>query len=145
MSTVVVDVSELRSFDSDCIKDLTAFLEKRLEGTVTAAKKEVTLEFEEGKEASRSCLRLLLRKFLHREDLKLDFRVISGGENAFILKLANNKNFEYASLGTRPAGTGTAVYRNISVIRLNSWGIIPIAWAIVSFCGAPGEGGSGHR
>jgi hypothetical protein len=86
MSTVVVDVSELRSFDSDCIKDLTAFLEKRLDGTVTAAKKEVTLEFEEGKEASRSCLRLLLRKFLHREDLKLDFRVISGGENAFILK-----------------------------------------------------------
>ena len=42
--------------------------------------------FEEGKEASRSCLRLLLRKFLHREDLKLDFRVISGGENSFVLK-----------------------------------------------------------
>jgi hypothetical protein len=86
MSTFVVDVSELRSFDSDCIKDLTDFLEKRLDGTVTAAKKEVTLEFEEGKEASRSCLRLLLRKFLHREDLKEDFRVISGGENAFIMK-----------------------------------------------------------
>jgi len=54
--------------------------------TVVLAKKEVTLEFEEGKEASRSCLRLLLRKFLHREDLKEDFRVISGGENVFIVK-----------------------------------------------------------
>jgi hypothetical protein len=86
MSSVVVDVSELQSFDGDCVKDLVEFLEKRLDGTVTVAKKEVTLEFEEGKEASRSCLRLLLRKFLHREDLKLDFRVISGGENAFIVK-----------------------------------------------------------
>ncbi len=86
MSTVVVDVSELRSFDDDCIKELTDFLEKRLDGTVVPAKKEVTLEFEEGKEASRSCLRLLLRKFLHRADLKEDFRVISGGENSFIIK-----------------------------------------------------------
>jgi hypothetical protein len=86
MSTVVVNVSELQSFDGESVKDLAEFLEKRLDGTVTVAKKEVTLEFEEGKEASRSCLRLLLRKFLHREDLKLDFRVISGGENAFIVK-----------------------------------------------------------
>jgi len=86
MSTVVVDVSELRSFDGESVKDLASFLEKRLDRTVVLAKKEVTLEFEEGKEASRSCLRLLLRKFLHRADLKEDFRVISGGENSFIIK-----------------------------------------------------------
>ena len=86
MSTVVIDVSELRSFDSDSVKDLTDFLEKRLDSTVVLAKKEVTLDFEEGKEASRSCLRLLLRKFLHREALKEDFRVITGGENLFVMK-----------------------------------------------------------
>ena len=86
MSTVVIDVSELRSFDSDSVKDLTDFLEKRLDSTVVLAKKEVTLDFEEGKEASRSCLRVLLRKFLHREALKEDFRVISGGENLFVMK-----------------------------------------------------------
>ena len=86
MSTVVVNVSELQSFDSESVKSLADFLEGRLEGTVVLAKKEVTLEFEEGKEASRSCLRLLLRKFLHRADLKEDFRVISGGENSFIIK-----------------------------------------------------------
>jgi len=86
MSTVVVDVSELRSFDGESVKALAAFLEGRLDGTVLLAKKEVTLEFEEGKEASRSCLRLLLRKFLHKEALKEDFRVISGGENSFIVK-----------------------------------------------------------
>ena len=86
MSTVVVDVSELQSFDGECVKDLADFLESRLDGTVVQAKNEVTLEFEEGKEASRSCLRLLLRKFLHRELLKEDFRVISGGENVFVMK-----------------------------------------------------------
>lgn len=86
MSSIVVEVSELQSYDGQSVKDLVSFLEKRLDGTVSVAKKEVTLEFEEGKEASRSCLRLLLRKFLHRADLKEDFRVISGGENIFIMK-----------------------------------------------------------
>jgi len=86
MSSTVVDVSELQSFDSESVKALGNFLEKRLDGTVTVAKKEVTLNFEDGKEASRSCLRVLLRKFLHKEDLKEDFRVISGGENSFVLK-----------------------------------------------------------
>ena len=86
MSSTVVDVSELHNFDDDCVKDLEDFLKSKLDGTVTVSKKEVTLEFEEGKEASRSCLRLLLRKFLHKEALREDFRVISGGENVFILK-----------------------------------------------------------
>ncbi len=86
MSSIVIDVSELRSYDGESVKALADFLEGRLEGTVTLAKKEVTLAFEEGKEASRSCLRLLLRKFLHRADLKEDFRVISGGENVFTIK-----------------------------------------------------------
>ncbi len=86
MSTVVIDVSELRSFDGESVKSLATFFESRLDGAVVLAKKEVTLEFEEGKKASRSCLRLLLRKFLHREELKEDFRVISGGENLFVMK-----------------------------------------------------------
>jgi hypothetical protein len=86
MSTVVVNVSELQSFDDECVKLLADFLGGRLDASVVAAKNEVTMEFEEGKEASRSRLRLLLRKFLHKEDLKEDFRVISGGENSFIVK-----------------------------------------------------------
>jgi hypothetical protein len=86
MSTVVVDVSELQSFDDECVKLLADFLEGRLDASVVASKNEVSMEFEEGKEASRSCLRLILRKFLHKEALKEDFRVISGGENSFILK-----------------------------------------------------------
>ncbi|MCW4015436.1 MAG: hypothetical protein NWF06_03620, partial [Candidatus Bathyarchaeota archaeon] len=82
MSSVAINVSELQSFDDDCVKELAAFLEERLEGTVAVGKQEVTLNFEEGKEASRSCLRLLLRKYLHQAYLKEDFRVISGGEDS---------------------------------------------------------------
>ena len=86
MSSIVIDVSDLRSYEGECVKDLASFLEKRLDGTVTVAKKEVTLAFEEGKEASRSSLRLFLRKFLHQVDLKEELRVISGGENSFTIK-----------------------------------------------------------
>jgi hypothetical protein len=86
MSTVSVDVSELQSFDGASVKELGDFLEERLEANLVVAKKEVTIEFEEGKESSRSNLRLLFKKFLHRADLKEDFRVISGGENSFIIK-----------------------------------------------------------
>ncbi|MCW4034442.1 MAG: 60S ribosomal protein L22 [Candidatus Bathyarchaeota archaeon] len=86
MSTVIVDVSELSKFDGSSVKALATFMESRIDGTVASAKNEVTLDFEEGKAASKSCLRLLLRKFLHKQALKEDFRVISGGENSFIIK-----------------------------------------------------------
>ncbi|MBT8172401.1 60S ribosomal protein L22 [Candidatus Bathyarchaeota archaeon] len=86
MSSVNVNVSELQSFDGESVKELAAFLKGQLDGTVLAAKKEINLEFEEGKEVKRPYLRLLLRKFLHRANLKEDFRVISGGENSFIVK-----------------------------------------------------------
>ena len=87
MSSVVVDVSDLRGYEGDYAQDLVTFLEERLEVTVASAKNEITLEFEEEKEApSRKDLRLLLRKFLHREYLKENFRVISGGENVFRIK-----------------------------------------------------------
>jgi hypothetical protein len=86
MSNVVIEVSELRSFDDECIKELTDFLEEKLKGKIVANKKQVTLEFEEGEKVSRSCLRLILRKFLNRANLREEFRVISGGENIFIMK-----------------------------------------------------------
>ena len=86
MSTVVVNVSELQNFEGNAVQELVDFLESKLESKIVSSKKEVTLEFEDGKEATRSSLRLLLKKFLHRAALREDFRVISGGENSFILK-----------------------------------------------------------
>ena len=86
MSNIVIDVSEVSDYDDDCIKELTDFLEKKLDVNVSSTKKEVTLSFAEGNEASRSCMRLLLKKFLHRAALREDFRVISGEEDGWVLK-----------------------------------------------------------
>ena len=86
MLNVIVDVSELHSFDNQGVKELADFLKNQVECKVNVTKKEITLEFEERKESSKSHLRLLFRKFLHRANLKEDFRVISGGENSFIIK-----------------------------------------------------------
>ena len=86
MSNVVIGVSDVANYDDDCLKELTAFLEEKLDGTVSSTKKEVTVSFEEGKEASRSCMRVLLKKFLHKAALRENFRVISGDENGWVLK-----------------------------------------------------------
>lgn len=86
MSNVIIDVSEVTDFDDDCLKELTDFLEKKLDANISCSKKEVTVSFTEGNEASRTCMRLLLKKFLHRAALREDFRVISGDENGWVLK-----------------------------------------------------------
>ena len=87
MSTIVIKISELRGKDEENVEDLTEFLEGRAYATVDVTSDEITLKYEEGKKApSRSHLRVLLRKFLHKAELKEEFRVISGKENVFIIK-----------------------------------------------------------
>lgn len=87
MSTFVVKISELRGEDEETVKDLAEFLEGRAEATVNVTSDEITLEYEEGKRTpSKPRLRVLLRKFLHKAELKEGFRVISGRENVFIIK-----------------------------------------------------------
>ena len=87
MSTMVIRISELRHMDDENVKDLAEFLEERAEAKVGVTSDEITLNFEEGKKIpSRAYLRVLLRKFLHKAELKEDFRVISGKENVFIIK-----------------------------------------------------------
>jgi hypothetical protein len=87
MSTIVIKISELRGKDEENVEDLAELLEGRADATVDVTSNEITLKYEEGKKApSRSYLRVLLRKFLHRAELKEEFRVISGKENVFIIK-----------------------------------------------------------
>ncbi|MDH4221848.1 MAG: 60S ribosomal protein L22 [Candidatus Bathyarchaeota archaeon] len=87
MSTIVIKISELRGKDEENVKDLAEFLEGRADATVDVTSDDVTLKYEEGKKGpSRSYLRVLLRKFLHKAELKEEFRVISGKENVFIIK-----------------------------------------------------------
>ncbi len=87
MSTIVIKISELRGKDEENVEDLAEFLEGGADATVGVTSDAITLNFEEGKKApSKSYLRVLLRKFLHKAELKEDFRIISGQENVFIIK-----------------------------------------------------------
>jgi len=87
MSTIKIDVAELRGRYSDEVKKLAEFLEERLKTKPDVADREITLKPEEkGPIVSRDYLRVLLRKFLHKEDLREEFRVISGKENVLMIK-----------------------------------------------------------
>ncbi len=85
MTEIRVDISELKSEGSDTIKELAEFLEEKTKAEVETATNEITLKGEE-KNISKKYLRVLLRKFLHRIELRDYFRVIGGGENIFIVK-----------------------------------------------------------
>ena len=87
MSTITIEISELRGVDGESVKDLAEFLEDRTDAKVEVTSGEITLSYEEGRKTPpKAYLRVLLRKFLHREELKEELRVISGNENVFIIK-----------------------------------------------------------
>ena len=85
MLEVRVDISELKSEGSDLIKELAEFLEEKTKAEVERATGEIVVKGE-GKNVSRSYLRVLLRKFLHKQELKEYFRVIGGKENTLVIK-----------------------------------------------------------
>jgi len=87
MSKVAIEISELRDRDDKKVKDLAEFLEGRVKAKVDILGGEITINYEKkGKMPSKAYLRVLLRKFLHKAELKEQFRVISGKENVFIVK-----------------------------------------------------------
>jgi len=85
MSEMRVDISELKSEGSDLIKELVEFLGEKTKVEVEGATDEIVVKGE-GKNVSRSYLRVLLRKFLHKQELKEYFRVIGGKENTLVIK-----------------------------------------------------------
>ncbi len=88
MSTSLIKISELRSEEGDkTVKELAEFLEEKLSAKAKVTSSDITVSYEEESEIpSRTYLRVLLRKFLHQAELKEWFRVISGAENAFVVK-----------------------------------------------------------
>lgn len=88
MPKIHIEISKLRkSTDGDTVKELADFLEEKMKDLeVDMTGSEIILSYEEEeKPFSRPYLRTLLRKFLHKSELK-DFRVIAGRESAFIIK-----------------------------------------------------------
>jgi hypothetical protein len=87
MAETKIDISDLKKEGSDIVKQLTAFLEEKTSTKVESATTEITVKpGDEKNTVSRTYLRLLLRKFLHRNELKEYYRVIGGKDNALIVK-----------------------------------------------------------
>jgi len=87
MSSIVIDVSELRSFDSEEVKELGKFLKEKLKVELDVADREITVKpVKKGELPSKDYLRVLLKKYLHKAELKGDFRVIAGKEDTLIIK-----------------------------------------------------------
>ena len=85
MVEIKIEISELKDEGSDMIKELTAYLKERTNAKVDTETNNVVIKDEEGK-ISRTYLRVLLRKFLHKKELKDYFRVIGGKENTLVVK-----------------------------------------------------------
>ena len=87
MLKIRIGISELKKGDGDeTVKDLIEYLEERLLVDVTTTGDEIVLDYEDENKFKKSYLRLLLRKFLHKNMLKEWFRVIAGKELIFIIK-----------------------------------------------------------
>lgn len=86
MAETRIDISELKKEGSDVIKELSKFLEEKTGAKVETGTEHMILKGEEEEAVSRLYMRVLLRKFLHKQGLKDYFRVIGGKENALVLK-----------------------------------------------------------
>ena len=80
-----INISELKGEGSDVIKELTEFLKEKTKVEVEATTDTIIVKGE-GKSVSRTYLRVLLRKFLHKSELKDYFRVIGAEENTLMVK-----------------------------------------------------------
>lgn len=87
MSSIVIDISELRKMDSEEIEKLEKFLKEKLKADIKAADREITVKpAKKDEPLKKDHLRVLLKKYLHKAELKEDFRVIAGPENTLIIK-----------------------------------------------------------
>jgi acyl-coenzyme A synthetase/AMP-(fatty) acid ligase len=79
-----INISELKSEDSSLIKELAEFLKEKTKAEVETTTDAIIVK-SEGKNASKKYLRVLLKKFLHKNELKDYFRII-GEEETLTVK-----------------------------------------------------------
>jgi len=91
MVEMKIDASELKSEGKDIITELADFLKEKTSAEVTTESKTVTVKGE-GAAVSKKYLRVLVKKFLHKRELKDSFRVISDEEDT--LKVKERKLYE---------------------------------------------------
>jgi hypothetical protein len=85
MTETRINISELKSEGSDLIKELAGFLKEKTKAEVETTTDIITVKGEKTN-ISKKYLRVLLRKFLHKKELKDYFRVIGDEENTLMIK-----------------------------------------------------------
>jgi hypothetical protein len=91
MVEVKIDASELKGEEKGVIKELADFLKEKTAAEVTTESEKLTVKGE-GAAVSKKYLRVLLKKFLHKHELKDYFRVIS--DEGDTLKVKERKLYE---------------------------------------------------
>jgi len=84
MAETRVNISEMKSEDSSLIKELAEFLKEKTEAEVETTVDAIIVKSED-KNVSRKYVRVLLKKFLHKNELKEYFRII-GTEETITVK-----------------------------------------------------------
>ena len=88
---IKVNASELKREKSDLIKALTAFLKEKTSADVTSESEMVTVKGE-GDAVTKKYVKVLLKKFLHKQDLTETYRVIMDKED--VLKVKERRLYE---------------------------------------------------
>jgi alkyl hydroperoxide reductase subunit AhpF len=85
LAQIKINASELKSEGKDIIKLLADFLKEKTNAEIITESKTVTVKGE-GDAVNKKYLRVVLKKFLHHNDLKDTFRVIGGEEDTLKVK-----------------------------------------------------------
>lgn len=91
MIEIKVDASELKDEGKQVVQALADFVKEKTGAEVTNESNKVTVKGE-GTVLSKKYLRVILKKFLHKHELKDYYRVISGDEDS--LKVKERKVYE---------------------------------------------------
>jgi len=82
---IIIDASELKDEGKTVIRRLVDFIKEKTGTEVTNEANKLTVKGEEAA-VSKKYLRVLVKKFLHKQELKEYFRVISGDEDTLKVK-----------------------------------------------------------
>ena len=88
---IKVDASELKREKGDIVKDLADFLKEKTSADIATESKEVTVKGE-GEAVTKKYVKVLLKKFLHKQALKENYRVIMDEDN--VLKVKERRLYE---------------------------------------------------
>jgi hypothetical protein len=82
---ITVDASELKREKSNAVKDLADFLKEKTNAEVATEAEKVTVKGE-GDAVTKKYVKVLLKKFLHKQELTETFRVIMDKDDTFKVK-----------------------------------------------------------